>query len=169
MHYRFCPECGTKLAYKKAGDDGNVPFCDVCSRFWFPSFSCCSIVMVVNEYDEIALLTQLYQSDKYKCFVAGYITPGETAEEAAVREVREEIGLELDRLEYAGTYWFNAKEILMHGFIGYTSKKDLILSSEVDAAEWVPSSQVEGVIFPDRPGNAMHPIYRQYMLQKHGS
>ena len=125
--------------------------------------------MVVNEYDEIALLTQLYQSDKYKCFVAGYITPGETAEEAAAREVREEIGLELDRLEYAGTYWFNAKEILMHGFIGYASKKDLILSSEVDAAEWVPSSQVEGVIFPDRPGNAMHPIYRQYMLQKHGS
>ena len=163
MHYKFCPECGTKLIEKAAGDEGNVPFCTACDRYWFDSFNSCSIVMVVNEYDEIALLTQKYLSDKYKTFVSGYITPGETAEETAIREVYEEIGIKIERLEYAGTYWFEKKELLMHGFIGYALKNEFQLSEEVDDAEWVPAMEIEDLIFPDRPGNAMHPIYRQYL------
>ena len=98
MRYKFCPECGTKLIDKIAGDEGNVPFCTICNRYWFDSFNSCSIIMVVNEQDEIALLTQKYLSDKYKSFVSGYITPGETAEETAIREVREEIGIRIPQL-----------------------------------------------------------------------
>ncbi len=158
MHYKFCPKCGTKLIDKAAGDEGNVPFCTTCSCYWFDSFNSCSIVMVVNEQDEIALLTQKYLSDKYKSFVSGYITPGETAEETAIREVREEIGIEIERLEYAGTYWFETKGLLMHGFIGYASKGAFKLSKEVDNAEWVPSAEIEKLIFPESPGNSMHPL-----------
>ena len=166
MHYKFCPECGMKLIAKEAGDEGDVPFCTACDRYWFDSFNSCSIVMVVNEQDEIALLTQKYLSNKYKSFVSGYITPGETAEETAVREVREEIGIEVERLEYAGTHWFEAKGLLMHGFIGYVSKSEFKLSQEVDEAEWVISSDIEKFIFPESPGNAMYPIYRQYLKHK---
>lgn len=166
MRYKFCPECGTRLIEKTAGDEGNVPFCTVCNRYWFDSFSSCVIVMVVNDQDEIALLTQKYMSDTYKGFVSGYIMPGETAEETAIREVREEIGIDIAKLEYAGTYWFAAKELLMHGFIGRTSQRAFTLSTEVDAAEWVPSGEIVPYIFPDRPGNAMHPIYRQYLRNK---
>ena len=75
-------------------------------------------------------------------FVAGYITPGETAEETALREVQEEIGVTLDSLKYAGTYWFGKNELLMHGFIGRAKKCELILSQEVDSAQWVPAERV---------------------------
>lgn len=166
MHYKFCPECGLKLIDKLAGDEGNVPFCTACNRYWFDSFNSCSIMMVVNEMDEVALLTQKYLSDKYKTFVSGYITPGETAEETAIREVREEIGIEIECLEYAGTYWFEAKGLLMHGYIGYASKSAFKLSKEVDDAEWVSVSEIETYIFPESPGNAMHPIYRRYLESK---
>ena len=163
MHYKFCPECGSKLTDKEAGDEGFVPYCENCSKYWFDTFASCSIVLVANEFNEIALLTQNYLSNKYKTFVSGYIKPGETAEETAIREVQEEIGISLERLEYGGTHWFSAKGLLMHGFIGYTSKCDFKLSQEVDKAEWVPAPEVPAQIFPESPGNTTHALYRMYL------
>lgn len=163
MRYKYCPLCGMKLTKKKAGDEGKVPFCDHCQRLWFDTFSDCSIVLVANEYDEIALLRQGYMSDKHTSFVSGYITPGESAEETAVREVKEEIGVTLDSIEYVGTYWFDKKELLMHGFIGRTKKCKLVLSQEVDSAEWTPAKEVVKTLFPEAPGNAAYAIYKKFM------
>ncbi len=163
MHYNYCPLCGEKLIDRKAGDDGNVPYCTQCNKFWFDSFSSCVIILVANEYNEIALLRQDYMSVDHATFVSGYITPGENAETAALREVREELGLDLESIHYAGSYWFGKKDLLMIGFIGFAKKADFVLSSEVDSAQWVPASEAPLMMFPDRPGNAMHPLYRQFL------
>lgn len=163
MRYKFCPECGSALIDRKAGDDGNVPYCEHCERFWFDSFGSCVIVLVANECNEIALLQQNYMSTEYMSFVSGYICPGENAEETAMREVEEEIGIKLESLEYAGTHWFAKKELLMHGFIGYAKRKEFVLSDEVDDAIWVPAEDIVDKIFPEKPGNAMFALYRQYM------
>lgn len=163
MHYIYCPECGEKLTGKQAGDEGLVPFCEKCGKFWFDTFASCVIILVANEFDEIALLQQNYLSNEYRSFVAGFIKPGDNAEETALREVKEELGLELESLSYAGTYWFDLRGQLMHGFIGCAKKKELVLSQEVNRADWVPAEKAVELMFPDMPGNAMHPIYRQYM------
>lgn len=163
MRYKFCPLCGTELKEREAGDDGAVPYCTECDRLWFDTFSSCSIVLVANEYNEIVLLRQGYMSDKYTSFVSGYIEPGESAEEAALREVREEIGVTLNSLEYAGTYWFAKNELLMHGFIGRAKKCELKLSREVDSAEWTPAQDVLKTLFPKAPGNAAYAIYEIFM------
>ncbi len=163
MHYIYCPQCGIKLTDAPAGDDGYVPFCKRCNKYWFDSFPSCSIVLVANQYNEIALLRQRYMSDKFASFVSGYIAPGENAEQTALREVKEELGIDIDKLEYAGTYWFDTKGILMHGFIGFAEKCEFKLSGEVDSAKWVPASEAPKTMFPDRPGNTMHSIYRKYL------
>lgn len=163
MRYKFCPECGSALTDRKAGDEGNVPYCEHCERFWFDSFGSCVIVLVANEYNEIALLQQNYMSTEYMSFVSGYICPGENAEETAMREVEEEIGIKLESLEYAGTHWFAKKELLMHGFIGCAKRKEFVLSEEVDNAIWVPALDIVDKIFPEKPGNAMFALYRQYL------
>ena len=163
MHYNYCPNCGTKLIDRQAGDDGAVPYCEHCHRYWFDSFASCVIVMVVNEHREIAMLHQSYLSDEYKTFVAGYMVPGEMAEQTAMREVQEELGLTVEQLEYAGTHWFGEREQLMHAFIGYVRKRPFTLSQEVDGAEWIPAGEAEQYMFPERPGNAQHHIWRQYM------
>lgn len=165
MRFVYCPRCGSKLVGKLAGDEGEVPYCENCDKLWFDMFSSCSIVLVANEYNEIALLRQNYMSDVHTTFVSGYITPGENAEETAVREVREEIGLDIDIPEYAGTYWFKKQGLLMHGFIARTKKQPLTLSTEVDWAEWTPAEDVIKTIFPDSPGNAAFAIYRKFMEQ----
>ena len=163
MHYKYCPECGAKLIDKAAGDDGRVPFCESCQSFWFDGFSSCVIVLTYNELDEIALSRQSYLSKDYATLTSGYITPGENAEEAAIREVKEELGIDVEKLEYAGTYWFAPRGQLMHGFIAYAPKRELKISQELDSAQWVPALEAPKYMIPDRPGNTLHKIYRRFL------
>lgn len=163
MHYKYCPQCGKKLTTIHAGDDGMVPYCDSCKKRWFDTFSTCVIVLTYNEFDEMVLAHQGYMSDKYAVITSGYIKPGETAEETAIREVKEELGLDLETLTCEGSNWFADNDMLMLEFMGFTHKRDLKLSEEVDSAEWVPILEAESQIFPDSPGNAEYDLYRKLL------
>ena len=163
MHFYYCPKCGEKLVLKQAGDDGKVPFCENCRQYYFDVFPSCVIVMTYNEYGEIALCRQNYMSDKYYNITSGYIDVGETAEHAAVREVKEELGLDVEKLTYTGTYWFSPKGLLMHGFIAFARKAEFKLSVEVDEARWVDALEAPKIMFPESPDNAIYPIYRKYL------
>ncbi|MFD1464770.1 NAD(+) diphosphatase [Lapidilactobacillus mulanensis] len=165
MRYKFCPQCGTKLISKDAGDDGKVPFCASCERLWFPTFSDCVIVLVANEFDEIVLAKMPYLSHQYASLISGYMQPGETAETAAKREVAEELGIVLKGVTYTGTYWFDKTETLIHGFIGKTKKCELRLSKELASAEWIASSDAPQYMFPDSPENAALAVYKKYIYQ----
>ena len=164
MHFQFCPICGSKLVLKEAGDDGMVPYCEPCSKMWFDMFSSCIIALVANEYHEIALLRQPSLSDR-GVFVSGYITPGESAEDAAVREIKEELGLDVEKLESTGTFWLKKRGQLMHGFIAKVKKQELICSHEIESASWVPAEKAPEIMFEDWNGNRAWDIYRSYMRE----
>lgn len=162
MHYNYCPQCGTKLIDKEAGDNGYIPYCPNCNNFYFDTFGCCSIVMIVNEYNEIALLKQKHLSSNHLTFISGYIELGENAETCAIREVSEELGITINSLEACGTYWYPKKELLMHGFIAYANKTSFNLSKEIDAAYWIHFDEAKAKMVEDKPGNVMHQLYRYY-------
>ena len=61
------------------------------------------------------------------------------------------------------TYWFNKTETLMHGFIGYIKKQDLILSTELESAKWIPVADVPKYLFPESPDNAAFAVYRRFL------
>ena len=164
MHFQFCPICGSKLILKEAGDDGMVPYCEPCAKMWFDMFSSCIIALVANEYHEIALLRQPSLSDR-GVFVSGYITPGESAEDAAVREIKEELGLDVEKLESTGTFWLKKRGQLMHGFIAKVKKQELICSHEIESASWVPAEKAPEIMFEDWNGNRAWDIYRTYMRE----
>ena len=137
MHFTFCPYCGTKLIGKEIGDEGVIPFCEKCSIPLWDMFTTSIIAAVVNEYDEIALLRQNYVSaTKYVC-VAGIMKIGESAEETVIREVNEEIGQDVEALEFISSYPYEKREMLMLGYKATVKKKDFKLSGEVDSVEWV--------------------------------
>lgn len=163
MRYIYCPECGTKLTEIAAGDDGMVPYCEKCRKRWFDSFHSCVVVLTYNELNEIVLSKQWYLPEQYYSVTTGYIVPGENAEEAAVREVREELGIEIKSLVYAGTYWLEPTDQLLHGFIAFAPKQDLKLSSEIPSAEWVPAMEASARFFPDKPGGALYELYRKFL------
>ncbi len=144
MHFIYCPYCGDKLIQKEIGDEGLIPFCRRCNIPLWDMFTSSVICAVVNEYREVALLRQEYVSSTKHVCVAGIMKIGESAEETAVREVKEELGLDVERLQFIKTYPYARKEMLMIGYEAEVRKADFALSKEVDAAEWVRYEEALG-------------------------
>jgi len=150
MRFTYCPDCGARLIPRSIGDEGLVPYCELCEKPLFDMFSTCIIVMVVNEFEEVALLKQSYLSHQYRTLVSGYMKPGESAEECTRREVLEEIGIRLEQLQIIGTDWFAKKDQLMIGFLGRAKKAAFTLSGEVDEAWWVPVEKAPDLMHPGK-------------------
>lgn len=146
MRFTYCPHCGSKLNKKEIGDEGLIPFCDRCSIPLWDMFTTSIIAACVNQYDEIALLRQNYVSaTKYVC-VAGIMKPGESAEETVIREVKEEIGLDVKSLTYIKSYPYDKKEMLMLGYKATVDKADFKISGEVDSVQWVSLSDAPALL-----------------------
>ncbi len=136
MHFKYCPHCGTKAVMKEIGDEGETPYCVSCKIPLWDMFSTCIICAVVNEQREVALLRQDYVSTTSYVCVAGVMKLGESAEETARREVKEEIGLDVEELQFIKTYPYDKKEMLMIGFKASVKKAEFKLSGEVDSVKW---------------------------------
>ncbi len=160
MHFTYCPHCGKKLEERCIGDEGLVPWCDSCRLPLFDIPETCTITLAVNEFGEAALLRQNYVStDTFVC-VAGHIKTGETAEETALREVEEEIGIKPEEVAYLGSYYYPRKDMLMLGYWAKVKKADFCISGEVDAAEWFP---LETALKKVRQGSIAMQLIVDYM------
>lgn len=155
MRFKYCPECGARLGFRELGDEGQVPWCTVCERPWFDIFPTATIALVYNDRGEVLLLHQDYISREFCNLVSGYIQPGENAETTARREILEETGLTVDRLELICTKWFPKKEMLMIGFFAHVSDSPLKLSAEVDSAAWYPASEIIQKLSPSPTSTAL--------------
>lgn len=139
MRFTYCPHCGEKLTKKEIGDEGLIPFCEKCSIPLWDMFTTCIITAVVNEENEVALIKQSYLTTETYVCVAGHMKIGESAEETVIREVKEEIGLDVEALTFIKTYPYEKKEMLMLGFEAKVKKADFVLSdAEVATARWFP-------------------------------
>lgn len=127
------------------GDEGNAPYCEECQKPVFDSFSTCVILLPVTGEEaalsEACLIRQSYgDTSRFVC-VAGFMKPGETAEEAARRELLEEVGLEARSLQYVQSYAYPGRDTLMLGFSCQVDKRPFQLSGEVAEARWFSYSQ----------------------------
>ena len=135
MRYTFCPDCGQQLTARPLGDEGLVPWCGACQRPWFEVFSTCIIAAVMNAEGQVLLQRETRRPDR-EVLVAGYIKPGETAEDAARREIAEETGLTVTELRYVTSYPHMDGNMLMLGFAA-TAEGELQPSvSEIASARW---------------------------------
>ena len=144
MRFSYCPVCGEKLGLRVCGDEGEVPFCTRCDHPWFDMFASAAIVLVVNPEGKVALLDQSYISTQYKNLVSGYIKPGESAEECAMREVKEETGLTMLNPRFRGLVTFVSDEwgvVYMHLF---TCTKFSGTLTDCDEGElvWLPKGEL---------------------------
>ena len=137
MHFKYCPHCGNKLIEKEIGDEGFIPFCENCDIPLWDMFTTSIIAAVVNEQNEVALLRQNYVSTSSYVCVAGIMKIGESAEDTVIREVKEELGLDVIDLEFIKSYPYEKKEMLMLGYKAIVKKSDFSISGEVDSAKWV--------------------------------
>lgn len=88
---------------------------------------------------------------RYSC-LAGYVEPGESAEAAVLREVREEVGVEVEEIGYAGSQSWPFPGSLMLGFL---ARADADAPIRVDPAEiaharWFTRREI-GTALADEP------------------
>ena len=135
MRHTFCPDCGQRLTARPLGDEGLVPWCEGCQRPWFDSFSTCIIAAVMNAEGQVLLQRETRRPDR-EVLVAGYIKPGESAEDAARREIAEETGLTVTGLQYVASYPHMDGNMLMLGFAATAEGNARADSSEVVSSRW---------------------------------
>ena len=135
MRYTHCPDCGQRLSARPIGDEGLVPWCESCRRPWFDTFSTCIITAVMNEKGEVLLQRETRRPDR-EVLVAGYIKPGESAEDAARREIREETGLTATTLRYMGSWPHMEGNMLMLGFAAKAEGEPNPDSTEILSDRW---------------------------------
>ena len=165
MRYTYCPHCGERLGERELGDEGLVPWCTRCERPVWEAFTTAIIAAVINDENEIALLRQTrISANTYVC-VSGIMKPGESAEDAAVREIGEELGLAVKELRYMGSFPHKNGDMLMLGFCAVVEKAPLKLSRELDGAEWVPFDEALPLI---REGSIAYRLTRASIALRRG-
>ncbi|WP_062269915.1 NAD(+) diphosphatase [Endozoicomonas arenosclerae] len=143
--HKFCGRCGSAC---KPGAGEWAMTCSNCEMPYYPRISPC-IIVLIHRGDEILLVQHKRHLRKttMHTVVAGFIEPGETAEEAVVREIREEVGLEVKGVEYCFSQSWPFPHALMLGFRAeYSSGEILLEEEEIASAEWFNRKEL-----PDLP------------------
>ena len=145
---KFCYECGAALTEKYLEREGMVQYCPHCQQFRFPIYNTAVSMEVLNPARTHVLLIQQYGRSR-NILVAGYVNRGEQAEHAVVREVKEEIGLDVHDVTFQQSRFFEPSNTLMLNFSCVADSEDLSgMTDEVDRAAWVPLDHAEEEIVP---------------------
>lgn len=136
MKYSFCPICGGALIEKYSYDEGGIPYCISCDIMFFDTPKPCVVVAVVKN-DKILLLKQSYIFKNSMVLISGYVINGEDAEKTAIREVKEETGIDISEVKYLGSYNLKEKELLMLSFMGKYIGGEISKSDEVEWVGWI--------------------------------
>lgn len=112
--YLFCHRCGTALEQRD-----NPTLCPSCHLRHYPPISPCVITAVTRQINnKTHLLLARHHRHKNGMFglIAGFIEPGESAEMAVVREIKEETALHVDTIRYVASEPYPYPSNLMLGF-----------------------------------------------------
>ena len=144
---KYCMECGTRLHDKFLKNEGMIPYCDTCETFRFPVFSTAVSMEVLSPDRDKILLIKQYGRDRY-VLVAGYVNKGENAEDTVVREVREELGLQVTELHFQKSEYFKPSNTLMLNFACVVDSESLahISEEEIDSCRWFSLEEAEANI-----------------------
>ncbi len=131
--HRYCSRCGSPMGTRAAERAKECPRCGLLA---FPRLSPAVIVLV--ERDKELLLARPYHfSPGMYSVIAGFVEPGETLEEAVVREVREEVGIAIKDVKYFGNQPWPFPNSLMLGFTASYAGGEISLDdTEIEDARW---------------------------------
>lgn len=139
--HRFCAVCGTPT---EATRGGHVRRCTnmQCRHESFPRTDP-AIIVLVSDGDRALLGRQAsWPAGRYST-IAGFVEPGESLEDAVVREVFEETGVQVEDIEYHSSQPWPFPSSLMLGFTARARTTEIVLrDGELEDARWFSRDDV---------------------------
>jgi NAD+ diphosphatase len=130
---QFCGSCGSRM---NKHDTERAMHCECNGMLVYPKISPCIIVLVTKE-DDLLLAHNKNFPGKFYSTLAGFIEPGETAEDAIHREVEEEVSIRVKNIKYYGSQSWPFPSQLMLGYHAeYESGEIQPDGEEIDEADW---------------------------------
>jgi NAD+ diphosphatase len=141
--HRFCGRCGTPTEPARGE---RALRCPACGLLAFPRLAP-AIITLVERNDGRALLARgrAFPIPMYSC-IAGFVEPGETLEQAVHREVREEVGVEIDDVRYWASQPWPFPHSLMLGFNAQWAGGDIVIDeTEIVDANWFSRDELPSI------------------------
>lgn len=130
---QFCGRCGTRTV---AAREERAKWCPACGLKQFPRISPAVIVAVIRGKQILLAHAGRFKDGMYSV-LAGFVEPGETLEECLKREVREEVGIDIEDIRYFGSQSWPFPDSLMIGFTARYGGGELAIDQkEILEAGW---------------------------------
>ncbi len=143
--HQYCGRCGSPLVNR--GNNDRARECPECGLVQFPRISP-AIMALVHREGRLLLARSPHFPHGFYSVLAGFVDPGETLEACLRREVREEVGLEVDDIRYFASQPWPFPHSLMVAFTCEHAAGEITVDGkEIVAADWFAPGNL-----PKRPG-----------------
>ena len=141
--HEFCGTCGTKTQSIEGGHSRRCMNAK-CNKTHFPRTDPAIIVAVTK--DDRCLFGRQKSWPNYRfSVIAGFVEPGESVEQAVVREVHEETNINLNTVHYHSSQPWPFPGSIMLGFSATASNFDIQLNDgELQEAHWRNVDEIVG-------------------------
>ena len=141
----FCSICRKSNLYN---DKEGAFECKCNSSLKYPSISPC-IITLIHDEDQILLGRSKFFPPNMYSTLAGFIEAGENAEEALIREVKEEVNVNVSDIKYYSSQsWPFPAQLMLGYFCKYKSGKIELNDKELEDARWFNINEMP-IIPPD--------------------
>jgi NAD+ diphosphatase len=138
--HTFCAKCGQPSQMQDAGYRRH---CEACGADHFPRTDPVVIMAVCLGHKTLLGRQKSWPPGMYSA-LAGFMEPGETIEAAVRREVFEEVGVRLGKVDYVASQPWPFPSSLMIGMIGEAESEDLTIDeNEIEAARWFEADELQ--------------------------
>ena len=152
-NHRYCGRCATPTTMKTTEF---AMACPACGLLAYPRISP-AVMVLIGRGDELLLARSPHFKPGIFSALAGFVEAGETLEQCAVREVREEVGIEISNLRYFRSQpWPFPDSLMLAFFADYAGGEITPDPSEIEAAGWFSRSALPPL--PDQASIARHLI-----------
>jgi NAD+ diphosphatase len=146
--HRFCARCG---AQSQMVDGGYRRHCAACGGDHFPRTDPV-VIMAICRGSRVLLGRQKTWPEGMYSTLAGFLEPGETIEDAVRREVMEEAGVRVGKVDYVTSQPWPFPASLMIGMMGEALHDDLTIDeNELETARWFERDEVQTMLDGTHP------------------
>jgi NAD+ diphosphatase len=134
-----CPRCGAETE-RIDGEWGRR--CPRCRYEHYPHLYP-AVIVLIHDGDRVLLTRKRGWEPGRYALVAGFVDNGESLEAAVRREVKEEVGVEVDDIRYVGSQNWPFPSQLMVGFVArYAGGEVAVDHEELEDARWFPRNDL---------------------------